>query len=149
MSFKVFILNNNSVEKIINIQQDLFFSFLKEAKSIKQKKIIKISLIIMVVKMTMLMLVKMTLLILLVLSQYGPANKYRTTSQISIYNWIQNYIFWYFWYCIFTFLRSNYNSEAISTCCRNSDGLSHDELRAVTSAQIAVVHIASSGRQLK
>ena len=82
MSFKVFILNNNSVEKIINIQQDLFFSFLKEAKSIKQKKIIKISLIIMVVKMTMLMLVKMTLLILLVLSQYGPANKYRTTSQI-------------------------------------------------------------------
>ena len=103
----------------------------------------------MVVKMTLLMLVKMTLLILLVLSQYGLACKYRTTFQISIYNWIQNYIFWYFWYCIFTFLRSNYNSEAFSTCCRNSDGLSHDELRAVTSAQIAVVHRTSSGRQLK
>ena len=88
--------------KNINIQQTLFFSFLKKTKPIKQKKIIKISCLIMV-------LIKMRLLIFLVLSRYGLACKYRIISQISIYNWMQNCIFWYLWYCIFIFLRSNYN----------------------------------------
>ena len=88
--------------KNINIQQTLFFSFLKKTKPIKQKKIIKISCLIMV-------LIKMRLLIFLVLSRYGLACKYRIISQISIFNWMQNCIFRYFWYCIFIFLRSNYN----------------------------------------
>ena len=38
MLFQSFILSNNSVEKNINIQQTLFFSFSKNAKPIKQKK---------------------------------------------------------------------------------------------------------------
>ena len=88
--------------KNINIQQTLFFSFLKKTKPIKQKKIIKISCLIMV-------LIKMRLLIFLVLSRYGLACKYRIISQISIYNWMQNWVFQYLWYCIFIFLRSNYN----------------------------------------
>ena len=37
----------------------------------------------------------------------------------------------------------------ISTCCGKSDGLSHDELRAVSSAQIAILHKTSSSRELK
>ena len=41
----------------------------------------------------------------------------------SICDWMQNWIFGYFWYCIFIFLRSDYNSYAISTCCDKSDGL--------------------------
>ena len=86
----------------MNIQQALFFSLLKKTKPIKQKKIINISYLIMV-------LIKMRLLIFLVLSRYGLACKYRIISQISIYNWMQNCIFWYLWYCIFIFLRSNYN----------------------------------------
>ena len=48
-------------------------------------------------------LIKVRLLIFLVLSRCGLACKYRIISQKSIYNWIQNYIFWYFWYCIFIF----------------------------------------------
>ena len=63
----------------------------------------------------------MRLLILLVLSQYGLACKYRIIFEILIYNWIQNYILCYFWFCIFIFLRSNYNTYAISTCCDKSD----------------------------
>ena len=90
------------MEKNINIQQTLFFSFLKKTKPIKQKKIIKISCLIMV-------LIKMRLLIFLVLSRYELVCKYRIISQISIFNWMQNCIFRYFWYCIFIFLRSNYN----------------------------------------
>ena len=90
------------MEKNMNIQQALFFSLLKKTKPIKQKKIINISYLIMV-------LIKMRLLIFLVLSRYGLACKYRIISQISIFNWMQNCIFRYFWYCIFIFLRSNYN----------------------------------------
>ena len=37
----------------------------------------------------------------------------------------------------------------ISTCCDKSDGLSHDELRARSSAQIAIWHRTSSGKQLE
>ena len=55
-------------------------------------------------------------LIFLVLSRYGLACKYRIISQISIYNWMQNCIFRYFWYCIFIFQRSKY----ISNCSRKS-----------------------------
>ena len=86
----------------MDIQQALFFSFLKKTKPIQQKKIINISYLIMV-------LIKMRLLILLVLSRYGLLCKYRIISQISIYNWRQNWIFRYLWYSIFIFLRSNYN----------------------------------------
>ena len=86
----------------MDIQQALFFSFLKKTKAIKQKKVINISYLIMV-------LIKMRLLIFLVLSRYGLACKYRIISQISIYNWMQNWVFQYLWYCIFIFLRSNYN----------------------------------------
>ena len=86
----------------MDIQQALFFSFLKKTKPIQQKKIINISHLIMV-------LIKMRLLILLVLSRYGLLCKYRIISQISIYNWRQNWIFRYLWYSIFIFLRSNYN----------------------------------------
>ena len=45
----------------------------------------------------------------LVLSRYELACKYRIISQISMYNWMQNYIFQYLWYCILIFLRTNYN----------------------------------------
>ena len=86
----------------MNIQQALFFSLLKKTKPIKQKKIINISYLIMV-------LIKMRLLIFLVLSRYGLACKYKKISQIWIYNWMQNDIFWFLWYCIFISLRSNYN----------------------------------------
>ena len=70
----------------MNIQQALFFSFLKKTKPINQKKIINITYLIMV-------LIKMRLLIFLVLSRYRLACKYRIISQISIYNWMQNCIF--------------------------------------------------------
>ena len=79
-----------------------FLFFLKKDQAYKTKKIINISYLIMV-------LIKMRLLIFLVLSRYGLACKYRIISQISIFNWMQNCIFRYFWYCIFIFLRSNYN----------------------------------------
>ena len=49
-------------------------------------------------------------------------------------------IFQQFW-----FLRSNYNSDAISTCCDKSDGLSRHEWRAVSSAQIAILHKHNQG----
>ena len=124
------------MEKNIN-KQTLFSSFLKN-QAYKIKKIFNISYLIMV-------LIKTRLLIFLVLSRHELACKYRIISQISIYNSIKNCIFWYFWYCIFIFLRSNYNSN----CCDKSDGLSHHELRAVAPAQIATFHRTSSGRQLK
>ena len=130
------------MEKNINIQESLFFSFLK-SQAYKTKKIINISYLIMV-------LIKMRLLIFFVLSRYGLACKCRIIShQIWIENWVQNCIFWYFWYSIFIFLRSNYNSKAISTCCKKLDGLSNDELRAVSSAQIAIFYRTSSRKQLK
>ena len=62
---------------------------------------------------------------------------------------MQNCIFWYFWYCIFIFVRSNYNWLAISTCCDKSGGLSHDKLRTVSSAHIGILHRTSSGSQLQ
>ena len=71
-------------------------------KQTNKQKIININYLIMV-------LIKMRFLIFLVLSRYGLACKYGIISQISIFNWIQNCIFWYFWYCIFIFLRSNSN----------------------------------------
>ena len=40
---------------------------------------------------------KIKLLIFLVFSQYGLACKYGIIFQISIYNWMENCIFWY-WY---------------------------------------------------
>ena len=79
-----------------------FLFFLKKDQAYKTKKIINISYLIMV-------LIKMRLLIFLVLSRYGLACKYKKISQISIYNWMQNYIFWFLWYCIFISLRSNSN----------------------------------------
>ena len=79
-----------------------FLFFLKKDQAYKTKKIINISYLIMV-------LIKMRLLIFLVLSRYELVCKYRIISQISIFNWMQNCIFRYFWYCIFIFLRSNYN----------------------------------------
>ena len=90
------------MEKNLNIQQALFFSFLKRTKPLKQKKVINVSYLIMT-------LIKMKQLIFLVLSRYGLGCKYRIISQISIYDWMQNCIFQYFWYCIFIFIRSNYN----------------------------------------
>ena len=51
----------------------------------------------------------MKLLIFLVLTPYRLACKYRIISQISIYDWKQNGIFRYLWYCIFIFLRSKCN----------------------------------------
>ena len=53
-------------------------------------------------------------------------------------------VFQQFW-CV----RTNYNPNSISTCCDKSDALSHDELRAVPSAQIAILHGKLSWRQLK
>ena len=106
-----FYFKQNSEEKNINIQQTLFFSFLKKTKPIKQKKIINISYLMMVQ-------IKMRLLIFLALTRYGLACKYRIISQISIFNtnkmnisihFMQNCIFRYFWYCIFIFLRPTYN----------------------------------------
>ena len=88
------------MEQTINIQQAFFNSFLKNQAF--KKKIINISYFIMV-------LIKTRLLIFSVLIRYGLACKYGIISQMSIYNWIQNCISWYFWCCIFIFLRSNYN----------------------------------------
>ena len=96
---KSFILNHNSVEKNIDTQQTLFF--LKKDQVYKTKKNNYYYLIMIPVKMR--------LLIFLVLRWYGLACKYRIISQISIFNWMQNCIFRYFWYCIFIFLRSSYN----------------------------------------
>ena len=76
-----FLLNNNSVEKKINIQQVLLFSFLKKPGLKNKKKIKKIKS------------KKMLLLIFLVFSQFGLACKYGKISPISTYNWMQNCIF--------------------------------------------------------
>ena len=129
------ILNNNSADKNLNTQQAHFFSFLKKTKPIKQKKVINISYLIIVI-------IKMRLLIFLILCRSGLACKYITISQISIYNWMQNCIFRYLWNCIFIFLGSNYN------LMRQVRWLSHDELRALSSIQIAILLRTSSGRQL-
>ena len=87
------------MEKNIDTQQTLFF--LKKDQVYKTKKNNYYYLIMIPVKMR--------LLIFLVLRWYGLACKYRIISQISIFNWMQNCIFRYFWYCIFIFLRSSYN----------------------------------------
>ena len=71
------------MEKKINIQQTLLFSFVKN-KPKTSKKVVSICSLIMV-------LIKMRLLIFLVLSRYGSACKYGIISQTSIYNWIQNW----------------------------------------------------------
>ena len=90
------------MEKNMNIQEALFFFFLKKGQSYKTKEIINISYLIMV-------LIKLSLSRFLVLSQHGVACKCRIIYQMSIYNWMQNCIFQYLWYCIFIFLKSNYN----------------------------------------
>ena len=46
-------------------------------------------------------------------------------------------------------VRSNCKSKTTSTCYDKSDALSHDELRGISSAQKAILHRTSSGRQLK
>ena len=51
--------------------------------------------------------------------------------------------------CIFISLRLNANSQAFPTCYDKSDGLSHDDFRAVSSAKKIILHRTSSGRQLK
>ena len=43
----------------------------------------------------------------------------------------------------------SYFKDQITNYCNKSDGLSHDELRALSSAQIAILHRTSSGRKLK
>ena len=48
-----------------------------------------------------------------------------------------------------SFVRSNYNSKAISSCCGKPHPCSNDGLRAVSSAQVVILHRTSSGRQLK
>ena len=70
------------MEENINIQQALFFSFL-EKPSLKTKKIIDVSYLIMV-------LIKMRLIIFLTLSRYGLAYKHGIIIQISIYDWMQD-----------------------------------------------------------
>ena len=71
MLFYSFVLNNNFVQKNMNIQETLFF--LEKDQAYKTKNIINISNIIM-------WLIKMRLLIFLVLSRYGLACKYRIIS---------------------------------------------------------------------
>ena len=85
----------------------------------------------------------MSLSIFLVLSQYEVSCKCRIISQMSIYKWMQHFIFQYLWYCIFIFFKLNYN------LLPQIRWLSHDELRALSSAQMAILHRTSSGRQLK
>ena len=70
------------MEENINIQQALFFSFL-EKPSLKTKKIIDVSYLIMV-------LIKMRLIIFLTLSRYGLACKHGIIIQMSIYDWMQD-----------------------------------------------------------
>ena len=65
---KSFILKTNCVEKNINIEQGLFFSFSKKNRLKKQKKLINISYLLMV-------LIKNRLLIFLVFSRYKLACK--------------------------------------------------------------------------
>ena len=86
----------------MNIQQALFFSFLKNTEPIKQTKNL----------LTLVIYANKNKANNIVLSRYGLACKYRIISQILIYN--------------------------ISD---KSDGLSHDELRALSSAQTANLHI--------
>ena len=71
MLFYSFVLNNNFVEKNMNIQETIFF--LEKDQAYKTKNIINISYIIM-------WLIKMRLLMFLVLSRYGLACKYRIIS---------------------------------------------------------------------
>ena len=80
------VLNNNYVEKNINIRQALFFSLLKIAKA--KEKINNISYIIIV-------LIKIRIFVFLVFIQYILPCKYRIVFQISIFNWMQNCIFYY------------------------------------------------------
>ena len=80
------VLNNNFVKKNINIQQTLFFSFLKNPGLKNKTKTFNVNYLIIA-------LIKMKLLIFLVFSQYGLARKHRIILQVSIYNWTQNCIF--------------------------------------------------------
>ena len=88
LSYLTLFLNNKSVEKNINIQQVLFFSFLKKpGLKKKKKKITNINYFIIV-------LIKMRLLIFLVFSSKGLAckygiifqNRYITGSRIAFFN---------------------------------------------------------------
>ena len=83
--FPFFILSNNSVEKNINIQQAVFYSFLKRL-GLKHKKIINISYLIIVV-------IKMRLLISCAFSRDVLGCKYGIFFQILLYNLMQNCIF--------------------------------------------------------
>ena len=74
------------MEKNINIQQVPFFYFLEKTRPKKQNAIINISHLIIV-------LIKMRLLIFFVFSRYGLACKYGIIFQVSVYHWMQNFIF--------------------------------------------------------
>ena len=43
----------------------------------------------------------------------------------------------------------SYFYDQITTCCNKSDGLSHDELSALSSVQIAILHKHQQGRRKK
>ena len=74
------------MEKNINIQQVLFFSFQKKTKPKKQKNVINISYIII-------MLIKMRPLMFLVFSQYGLACKYEILFQISVFMFVSSFLY--------------------------------------------------------
>ena len=74
------------MEKNINIQQVLFFSFQKKTKPKKQKNVINISYIII-------MLIKMRPLMFLVFSQYGLACKYEILFQISVFMFVCSFLY--------------------------------------------------------
>ena len=73
------------MEKNTNIQQALFFPFVKKS-GLRNKKVIKVGYLTIVLMKTM-------LLLFFVFSQYEVACEERTILQISIYNWMQNCIF--------------------------------------------------------
>ena len=89
ISKNVLLFNVSFLKKICGEEHQYtknpFLLFSKKTKPKKQREIINISYLIMV-------LIKIRLLIFLIFSQYGLASKFRIMFQISIYNWMQDYI---------------------------------------------------------
>ena len=126
MLFQSFISNNNSVKKNMNKQQALFFFLLKKTKPIQQKLFDNGAN-------------KNQAINILGFKSIELACKYRIISQMSIYNWMQNCIFRYFWHCFFYIFKIKLQLI----------GRSDYQLKALSPAQIAILHRTSSGRQLK
>ena len=64
----------------------------------------------------LMVLIKIGLLIFFFLSWYELVCKYRIISEVSIFKWMRNCIFQYFWYCIYTWWFVTWWVKSIIIC---------------------------------